>query len=181
MAYLVSSGGHSYRVDIHTDDAGVHVHLDDAAYPIDVLPVGSALYSILLNGRSYEVDCIPVEDAWIVLVDGQPFRVTLQDEAAAPSPPAATVALNASGGSVTAPMTGKIVKVHVAAGEQVVAGAPVCTLEAMKMENELTAGIAGTVTAVHVTVGEAVKAGRVLVEIAAETSAETTDSPAPQA
>jgi len=180
MAYIVSSGGRSYRVDIHTDDAGVHVHLDEAAYPIDVLPVGPALYSILLNGRSYEVDCVPVEDAWIVLVDGQPFRVTLQDEAAAPAVQAATVAPKPSGGAVTAPMTGKIVKVHVAAGEQVALGAPVCTLEAMKMENELTAGAAGTVTAVHVTVGEAVKAGRVLVEITADASAEMADSPGPQ-
>ncbi len=165
MAYLVTSGGRTYRVDIHTDAAGVHVHLDDAAYPIDVLPVGPALYSILLDGRSYEVDCIPVEDAWIVLVDGQPFRVALHDETAPAQPQPVMVAPKAAGGTVIAPMAGKIVKVHVAVGEEVAAGAPVCTLEAMKMENELTAGSAGTMEAVHVSVGDTVRAGQVLVEI----------------
>ncbi|HTX54127.1 MAG TPA: biotin/lipoyl-containing protein [Candidatus Baltobacteraceae bacterium] len=165
MAYLVTSGGRTYRVDIHTDEAGVHVHLDDAAYPIDVLSVGPALYSILLDGRSYEVDCVPVEDAWIVLVDGQPFRVALQDETALPQPHTMTVTPKAAGGTVIAPMAGKIVKVHVAVGEEVAAGAPVCTLEAMKMENELTAGSAGTVEAVQVSVGDTVRAGQVLVEL----------------
>jgi biotin carboxyl carrier protein len=165
MAYLVTSGGRTYRVDIHTDQAGVHVHLDDAAYPIDVLSVGPSLYSILLDGRSYEVDCVPVEDAWIVLVDGQPFRVALHDETAPPQSQTVTVAPKAAGGRVTAPMTGKIVKVHVAVGEVVAAGAPVCTLEAMKMENELTVGAAGTVKTVHISIGDTVRAGQVLVEL----------------
>ncbi len=163
MAYIATSGGRTYRVDAHTDSDGLHVHLDDQAFPVDVLPVGPALYSILLNGRSYEVDCIEMEDAWIVLVDGQPFRVVLQDDRA----PAQQVspARRTAGGSITAPMPGKIVKLQVAVGASVLPGAPVCVLEAMKMENELTTSAGGTVTAIHVRAGETVKAGQILIEL----------------
>ncbi len=42
-------------------------------------------------------------------------------------------------GTVTAPMTGKIVSIRVGKGEQVKAGQVLCILEAMKMENEITA------------------------------------------
>jgi biotin carboxyl carrier protein len=165
MAYIATSGGRTYRVDVHTDAAGLHVHLDAQAFPVDVLAVGPTLYSILVDGRSYEVDCLQVEDAWIILVDGQPFRVALQDEAAPRARSAAGNRQKAAGGAVTAAMPGKVVKVHVATGEIVAAGAPLCTLEAMKMENEVAAAVGGTVTALHVAVGQTVQAGQVLLEI----------------
>ena len=44
---------------------------------------------------------------------------------------------------ILAPMPGRIVAVHVATGDAVDAGAPVVTLEAMKMEHLVTAPIAG--------------------------------------
>jgi glutaconyl-CoA/methylmalonyl-CoA decarboxylase subunit gamma len=176
MAYTAQSGGRTYRVDVHTDEGGLHVHLDDQAFPIDVLPVGPALYSILLNGRSYEVDCVEIDHAWIVLVDGQPFQVVLQDErVAAPEAPAGRPARE---GLVTAPMPGRIVKLHVSVGERVLPGAPVCVLEAMKMENELTAAAGGTVAAVHIAAGETVKAGQVLVELWPAGAEPQADAPA---
>ncbi len=141
------------------------MHVDEKAFPIDVLPVGRTLYSILLDGRSYEVDCIEVDDALMVLVDGQPFRVVLQDEAAPLVAELTTSRRTPTSGSVTAPMPGKVVRVHVAVGERVAAGAPVCALEAMKMENELTAPTDARVTAVHVAVGETVRAGQILIEM----------------
>ena len=165
MGSRATSGGRTYRVDVHTDADGLHVHLDDQVVPVDVLPVGPACYSILCQGRSYEVDCLPVEEAWIVLVDGQPFRVVLQDDAAPPRPEPARDRPPVSGGTVTAPMPGKVVKVHVQVGDVVRAGTPCITLEAMKMENELPAPAGGTVTAVPVVPGVAVRAGETLVEI----------------
>ena len=42
-------------------------------------------------------------------------------------------------GAVTAPMTGKIVKVKVKKGDQVKASQVLCVIEAMKMENEISA------------------------------------------
>jgi acetyl-CoA carboxylase biotin carboxylase subunit len=68
-------------------------------------------------------------------------------------------------GGLTAPMPGKVVKVHVAAGEVVAAGAPLVVLEAMKMEHTVRAPDGGTVQAIHVAVGEQVDAERLLAVV----------------
>jgi geranyl-CoA carboxylase alpha subunit len=82
---------------------------------------------------------------------------------------AAPVSATAAGddGKVRATMNGRVVAVLVKAGEQVAAGQPVMTLEAMKMEHVHTAGVAGTVSSIDVAEGEQVTTGRIVVEIAA--------------
>jgi geranyl-CoA carboxylase alpha subunit len=82
---------------------------------------------------------------------------------------AAPVSAAAGGGDgkVRAAMNGRVVALLVKPGEQVAAGQPVMTLEAMKMEHVHTAGVAGTVSAIDVAEGEQVTTGRIVVEIAA--------------
>jgi geranyl-CoA carboxylase alpha subunit len=70
-------------------------------------------------------------------------------------------------GKVRAAMNGRVVAVLVKPGEQVAAGQPVMTLEAMKMEHVHTADVAGTVSSIDVAEGEQVTTGRIVVEIAA--------------
>jgi biotin carboxyl carrier protein len=67
---------------------------------------------------------------------------------------------------VQAPLPGRIVRVWVRAGDAVEAGAPLCSLEAMKMENEIRAARAGTIERVSVTAGAHVEHGDELVVIA---------------
>ena len=88
---------------------------------------------------------------------------------------AAPVSAAAAGGDgkVRAAMNGRVVAVLVKPGEQVAAGQPVMTLEAMKMEHVHTAGVAGTVSAIDVAEGEQVTTGRIVVEIAAALSSVT--------
>ncbi|MEJ6512446.1 MAG: acetyl-CoA carboxylase biotin carboxylase subunit [Acidimicrobiales bacterium] len=71
----------------------------------------------------------------------------------------------AGSGSVTVPMQGTIVKLMVEVGQEVEAGATVCVLEAMKMENNITADKAGTVKEIKVAVGDSVGSGDVVVVI----------------
>jgi biotin carboxyl carrier protein len=66
---------------------------------------------------------------------------------------------------VSAPMPGRVVRVLVAAGDEVQARQPVVVVEAMKMENELRSPKAGRVKDVAVAPGASVEAGRVLVVI----------------
>ncbi len=70
-----------------------------------------------------------------------------------------------SEGIVTAPMQGTIVKVHHGAGDAVIAGEPVCVLEAMKMENEIKAPNDGEIVDLRVQPGDTVAAGAVLMVI----------------
>jgi acetyl/propionyl-CoA carboxylase alpha subunit/acetyl-CoA carboxylase carboxyltransferase component len=79
-----------------------------------------------------------------------PATITAR-ETATISAPLGTIA-------ITAPMLGKVVSIDVKAGDEVVAGAPVAVLEAMKMEHLVGADISGRVHSV------AAKPGMVLNE-----------------
>jgi geranyl-CoA carboxylase alpha subunit len=68
-------------------------------------------------------------------------------------------------GKVRAAMNGRVVAVLVKPGEQVAAGQPVLTLEAMKMEHVHAARISGLVSAIAVAEGEQVTTGRIVLEI----------------
>ncbi|MGW7070515.1 carboxyl transferase domain-containing protein [Streptomyces sp. NPDC054855] len=74
--------------------------------------------------------------------------------------------------TVTAPMTGTVVTVDVAVGEQVLAGQQLLVLEAMKMEHVLRATVSGTVTALHAHVGGTAAEGHPLVTVEASASGE---------
>ena len=67
--------------------------------------------------------------------------------------------------TIAAPMPGRVVRVLVAAGDEVAARQGVVVVEAMKMENELRAPRAGRVKEVSVTAGTPVEAGRILAVI----------------
>jgi glutaconyl-CoA/methylmalonyl-CoA decarboxylase subunit gamma len=71
----------------------------------------------------------------------------------------------AAGTKVRAPMPGRVVKVDVRAGDTVLAGAPLLSIEAMKMENELMAPNPGRVARVLVSSGDTVDADQELVVI----------------
>jgi 3-methylcrotonyl-CoA carboxylase alpha subunit len=68
-------------------------------------------------------------------------------------------------GSLLTPLPGTVVAVHVGSGQSVPRGAPLVTVEAMKMEHTLTAPRDGVVSRIAFGVGERVSAGAVLVEL----------------
>ena len=65
----------------------------------------------------------------------------------------------AGGKTVRAPMPGSIIKVLVAAGDQVARGDVLCVLEAMKMNNQIRAPQDGTIAEVQAAVGAQVNYG----------------------
>eukprot|EP00198_Chlamydomonas_reinhardtii_P008777 XP_001698114.1 methylcrotonoyl-CoA carboxylase alpha subunit [Chlamydomonas reinhardtii] len=105
---------------------------------------------------------VPVEhtlDLW--LNDGEHFHFTWPE--ATWSRKAGAGAGGAAGGSVAAPMPGRVVAVMVAEGDAVKAGAPLVALEAMKMEHRVVAPRAGVVESVLAAPGQQVAQGQVMV------------------
>jgi acetyl/propionyl-CoA carboxylase alpha subunit len=76
------------------------------------------------------------------------------------------VAGTAEQGSLLTPLPGTVVAVHVATGQRVARGAPLITVEAMKMEHTLTAPYEGVVSRIPFGMADRVQAGAVLVELA---------------
>ncbi|MGB6104181.1 MAG: acetyl-CoA carboxylase biotin carboxylase subunit [Pusillimonas sp.] len=68
-------------------------------------------------------------------------------------------------GRIRATSNGRVVSLLVAEGDDVEQGAPLLTVEAMKMEYTHQAPFAGKVNVVHVAAGDSVMAGRMLLEI----------------
>ena len=63
-------------------------------------------------------------------------------------------------------MTGRVIEVLVAEGEEVGAGDVVVVIESMKMENEVICDVDGSVSTVHVEEDQSVSEGDRLVEVA---------------
>jgi biotin carboxyl carrier protein len=166
MGYIAGSGDQEHRLDVRQDREGLRVRLNDREVLVDLLRVDSALYSLIIAGRSYEIDVLEAEEALMVLVNGQPFRIEIQDEQQKRLRAAAGKGADkAAKRSVSAPMPGKVVKLLVKPGDTVKPGDGVIVVEAMKMENELKASAPGTVKEIRVQEGKAVAGGEVLVVI----------------
>ena len=109
------------------------------------------------------IEAIRVGDTVHVDVDGRSVAIVV-----APPPDvdrAVRAAAQTHGGGpveLVAPMPGLVLAVHAAPGTAVVAGDPVVTLEAMKMEHVVSAPIAGRVGELLVAPGDQVERGRIL-------------------
>jgi 3-methylcrotonyl-CoA carboxylase alpha subunit len=78
---------------------------------------------------------------------------------------AAPEAQAAGAGSLAAPMPGKVLAMHVKAGDTVKAGQALAVMEAMKMEHTLNAPRAGVVAEVLFAAGDAVPEGAALIRL----------------
>ncbi len=122
------------------------------------------VYSVLLDGRSYEAR---VEErpggGVVVVIDGYRFEIDVHD-------PRRWSRKSGGRGDqgiqrVIAPMPGKVVRVLIAPGDAVEAGQGLVVVEAMKMQNELKATRPGKVVTVPAREGATVAAGEVLATI----------------
>ena len=125
--------------------------------------IAPGLYSVLYQGRSYEVRVANNGDGWRATVDGRSFAVEVEDQRNAAKRSNAT--LGHLHQEIRAPMPGKVIRLLVREGDEVTAGQGLAVVEAMKMQNEMKALRAGRVVRVAAKDGDTVAAGDVLVTL----------------
>jgi acetyl/propionyl-CoA carboxylase alpha subunit len=156
--------GATSAVNLQRDGNRVHAEIDDRRYEIDVHEASGRGFLLISDGRVFECRLMdrPESGKRIdVLVGSNLHALTLTD----PRRLRGTSQASGQGDAVIrilAPMAGKIVRVMVAVGEQIEAGAGVIVVEAMKMQNEMKAPRAGIVVSVTAEAGATVNAGDVL-------------------
>jgi 3-methylcrotonyl-CoA carboxylase alpha subunit len=96
-----------------------------------------------------------------------PMRWRVRALGAFGRPPERRDQASGSGGTVAAPMPGRIVSIQAAVGDTVEASQVLLRLEAMKMEHNLAAGMGGKVAAILVSPGDQVMEGAELIRIEA--------------
>jgi biotin carboxyl carrier protein len=143
------------------------VVVDGRAIEIDsqqldsVLQVEAGVYSVLLDGASYEIRIQPSLQGLTASVAGRRFAVEVRDPRDASR--SSRAAIGSGRQNVTAPMPGKVVRVLVETGDLVETSQGLVVVEAMKMQNELKASRPGRVIEIRARAGETVGAGDTLV------------------
>jgi acetyl-CoA/propionyl-CoA carboxylase, biotin carboxylase, biotin carboxyl carrier protein len=119
------------------------------------------------------------ERTYRVEVDGRLYGVRVIGDSAAPVPdnpssglrrPPRRERARAGGGdgatdTLVSPIQGTVLRVPVEKGDQIEAGALICVVEAMKMENEITAHRSGKLTTLNVEEGGSVASGETIAVI----------------
>ena len=160
-------GKETHEVELLRLDGVSTLIWDGVAQALDIAEVEPGSWSVIMGGNSVDVrlDAARNPDP-----DVQAFRATLYDaryEFALQDPRKALLAAaggaSASGGTLIAPMPGKVVKLLVKEGDPVIEGQPLLIMEAMKMQNELRASSAGKVFKITVQEGATVETGGTLM------------------
>ena len=134
----------------------LRLELASGVYALEAQGLAESELLLRLDGRTVRGHAVRSDDAWTVFHAGDTWRLALRDELH-------ELQGEAHGGSLAAPMPGRIVAVLVQAGARVEKGAPLVILEAMKMEHTITAPRAGTVSEIRHAAGEQVAEGSELI------------------
>lgn len=164
MKYITTINGTEYIVEIIDEK---HIRLNGQEYEIDFTQVsGQPIYSLLMNGESFEAYVYRDEDEWEVLMGGRQYRARVEDEHEK------RLRLTAGSGPkqsgpyhLKAPMPGLVVKVPVTEGQEVKKGDVLLILESMKMQNELKSPRDGVVRRIRVQAGESVEQKQTLLSV----------------
>jgi acetyl/propionyl-CoA carboxylase alpha subunit len=125
----------------------------------DIVETEAGVYSAIAGGAVFEIRM----DDDSVTVGGRRLEFSVED-------PRAWKHRGAGAGmhgkaSIVAPMPGKVVRILVAAGDEVKQGQGLVVVEAMKMQNEMKAPRDGRVTALEVRENDSVTAGSLLAVV----------------
>jgi biotin carboxyl carrier protein len=166
--YLTTVKGAKEQVPVDIEDQGSGRYvltIDGARHLVDAVSLDHGAVSLLIDGRSYDVELDEAGDEVQVQVEGQLLVVDVADERALRLRAGAAGFTVTGKVTLTAPMPGKVVRVLVGPGTAVTEGQGLVVVEAMKMENELKSPKAGTVVEVFAKEGSAVEANAKLLTV----------------
>lgn len=164
MKYITTINGHEYGVDIIDEHK---VSIDGVIFQIDFIPVGDQpVYSLVVNGQSFDAHVYPNEDAWQVLFRGSLFTAYVEDEREKRLRAAlAGKVVQHADFHLKAPMPGMVVSIPVQEGQVVRKGDVLVILESMKMQNELRSPRDGKVVRVRVETGDRVEQKETMLSV----------------
>ncbi|HUI89924.1 MAG TPA: biotin/lipoyl-containing protein [Anaerolineales bacterium] len=164
MKYITTIDEKEFAVDIIDEH---HISINDKVFDVDFESVsGQPVYSMLIDGQSYEAYVYPVEDEWQVLLFGRQYPVKVEDEREKRLKGSAGGKVQESGEfQLKAPMPGLVVAVPVNEGQTIEKGQVLVILESMKMQNELKSPRAGKVERIKVKAGESVEQRQLLLSV----------------
>jgi 3-methylcrotonyl-CoA carboxylase alpha subunit len=153
-------GGTRHAVSLHrAHDGALTLAVGDQRWPFAARALGGDLHDVTLGARRWPL---------AVYAEGERITVFASDGTLALQEVDALAHAGESvshGGTLTAPMPGKVVAVLAKVGDAVKAGQPLAVIEAMKMEHTIAAPRDGTVAELLYGVGDQVADGAQLLRL----------------
>lgn len=164
MKYVATINEREYLIEILDES---HILVDGKPYQVDFDSISDQpVFSLLLDGQSYESYVYPDQDGWQVLLYGSLYLVNVEDEREKRLLAAAQGrVIDRQEYYLRAPMPGLVIAVPVVEGQRVDKGEVLLVLESMKMQNELKSPRAGLVSRVKVKPGDRVEQRQTLLSV----------------
>ncbi len=164
MKYITTVDGKEYLIEVVDEK---HIRVGDRLLAVDFESVnGQPVFSVILDGKSYESFISESDEGWQVLMRGKQYQITVEDEREKRLRAAAGGGV-AEGGefNLKAPMPGLVVAIPVSEGQEIKKGQVLIILESMKMQNELKSPKDGIVERIRVKAGESVEQKQALLSV----------------
>jgi biotin carboxyl carrier protein len=164
MKYIAVIDETEFQIEINADD---EIIVNGESHAIDFRSVaGQAVYSLLIDGKSYEALVQPSDDNLEVLLHGSYFLTTVEDERQRRLRQTSGAEETQRGEyHMKSPMPGLIISVRVREGQEVKKGERLIVLESMKMQNELKAPRSGVIRSLRIKNGDNVEQNQVLLSV----------------
>jgi biotin carboxyl carrier protein len=162
MKYVATVNDKTYEIEINGEG---EITINGERQDVDFKSVAEqSVYSLILDGNSYEAYVYPGEAEIEVLMRGLLYHVSVEDERQMRLRQTTKSSATEKGEFfLKAPMPGLVIGLPVEEDQEVAAGDNLVILESMKMQNELKAPRDGKVTRVRVAAGDNVDQNQVLL------------------
>ncbi|HVB50028.1 MAG TPA: acetyl/propionyl/methylcrotonyl-CoA carboxylase subunit alpha [Burkholderiales bacterium] len=158
--FVFAQGETLHALTLEFRASGIRLRVGERVHTLAGEKLADGCLLVRLDDHTFKARAVRVAGDWHVFTGGSAHRLTLRRELEghdeAPG-----------GGTLSAPMPGKVIAVLVQAGARVAKGTPLLILEAMKMEHIIAAPAEGCVEQVLFAVGEQVSEGVELIRFVA--------------
>jgi biotin carboxyl carrier protein len=170
--YEISVGGTTHKVEVEplaatppsNGELAYRLQLDRREITVSCVPLNQRAFSLIANGRSFEIQCEPTAESVQVALRGAIYECVVSNPRSLRTRKKAGVA-DSGEQKLTAAMPGKVVRIIAAVGDQIKAGQGILVIEAMKMQNEVRSPKDGQLKKLLVGQGANVLAGEALAII----------------
>jgi biotin carboxyl carrier protein len=160
----IELSGKKRRVELAQRGERPRWSIDGRTLEADAVEVEHGIYSVLVDGKSFEVRVEAVGGELWVIVGARRWKAAIRDPREW-NQNRSHAAESEGRQTVNAPMPGKIIRILVSVGDSVAAGQGLVVVEAMKMQNEIRSPKSGAVERLSVIEGQTVNAGEAIAVI----------------
>ena len=164
MKFTAIVEGQPVEIEVNrTENDVIEAEIGGRSYRLEAKAVEPGVYWFIWNNRSLEITVTQNRDSYVASLAGHRIAVEILDARTA----LRRAAQHGHDGivQIRAPMPGKVIKVLVAEGTEVLVNQGIVVLEAMKMQNEIKSPKKGIVRKLGVTDGAPVNSGDLLATV----------------